>query len=142
MEDLNKRRDHSDLEHVSPYDAPEVVPGSQSRGHIQRNSSSNSPQIYTPPPNQKPQYDYYSGQPEVRPYYEPQNEKPPVDERDAEKQAVEDSKRVKLCGLRPKVFFWILGVAITVLVIAAVLGGVLGTVLGKSKSMSDSDSAS
>lgn len=136
MDDPNKRRDHSDLEAVSPHDAPEVVPGSQSRGHIQRNSSSNSPQVYTPPSNQKLQYDYYAGQPEVRPYYE----KPPEDEREAEKQAVGDSKGMKLCGLRPKVFFWILGVATTVLVIAAVLGGVLGTVLGKSKSSSNSDS--
>jgi hypothetical protein len=133
MGDPNKRRDHSDLEHVSPYDAPEVVLGSQVRGHLQRNSSSNSPQVYTPPPNQKPQHDYYAGQPEVRPYYE----NPTVDEREAEKQAVNDSRRMKLCGVRPKVFFWILGVTTTVLVIAAVLGGVLGSVLGKSKSNSD-----
>ncbi len=136
MEDPNKRRDHSDLEAVSPHDAPEVFPGSQFREHIEHNSSWNSPQAYTPLANQKPQYDYYAGQPEVRPYYE----KPPVDEREAERQHVNDARRTKLCGLRPKAFFWTLGVAIVVLVIAAVLGGVLGSVLGKSKSSSDSNS--
>lgn len=135
MDPLNKRPNHSDLEPVSPYDAPEVVPGSQLRGPLQRNSSTNSPQVFTPPPTQKQQYDYYGAQPEVRAYYESQ-EKPPIDQRDGEKQAINDSRRMKMCGLRPKIFFWILGVGIVILVLAAVLGGVLGSIYGKSDSNS------
>lgn len=134
MEDSKKRRDHSELEAVTPHDAPEVVPGSQIRGHAQRNSASNSPQLYTPPSSEKQHYDYYAGKPDVRAYYE----KPHADETEVEKEVVNDARRPKICGLRPKVFFWILGVGIAVLVIAAVLGGVLGTVLGKSKSHTDS----
>ena len=134
MEPFNKQPAPSGLEHVSPYDAPEVVPGSQLRGPLQRNSSTNSPQVLTPSPPNKQQYDYYGAQPDVRAYYEPQ-EKPSTDQRDGEKQAINDSRRrVKMCGLRPKVFFWILGVVIVLLVLAAVLGGVLGSMYGKSGS--------
>lgn len=135
MENRSKDQDYSDLEHVAVHDAPEVV-----RGPLQRNSSTNSPQVYTPPAQNKPQYDYYGSHPEVRPYYE----KPPLDDRtdrtdrEAEKQAINDSRRVKLCGLRPKAFFWVVGVIVAILVLAAVLGGVLGSQLGNSDSSSDS----
>lgn len=145
MEDQSKEqsegRGYSDLQHASPHDAPEVVTDDYMRQLIlQRNTSSSSPQVYTPPArNQKPQYDYYGGQHDARPHYEPQKAPLPVDEREAEKQVINDSRRVKMCGLRPKVFFWIVGAVVVVLVLAAVLGGVLGSQLGGSDSSSASD---
>ena len=132
MADQSKRPDYSDLEPRSLYDAPEVVPESQWRGPLHRNSSTNSPQVVTPAANSAPQYDYYGSQPEVRPYYE----KPPIEDREAEKQVINDNRRQKLCGMRPKVFFWVMAAVIIVLVLAAVLGGVLGTVLNRSISSS------
>ena len=131
--DHSRRPDYSDLEHAEAYDAPQVVDDFHQRAHVRQNLSTDSPQVHKPQ-HYTPEYGYYAGQHDARPYYE--NEKPALDNREGERPAIKDSKRVKMCGMRPKVFFWVLGAVITILVLAAVLGGVLGTVLGKSDSNS------
>ena len=72
-QDQSTRQGYSDLEHAEAYDAPQVVDEFHLRAPIQRNASTDSPQLHTPEQH-KPEYGYYAGRYDARPYYE--NEKP------------------------------------------------------------------
>ena len=126
MAPKTEQPDHSSLQPWTPHDAPEVVPVFEHRGSPQRNSSMHSPEPY----DTKQQYEYYGGQQADQyhgqpPRYEPGGEKQP-----------DGINQRRVCGMRRKVFFWILALAIAIIVLAAVLGGVLGSVLGGSDSNS------
>ncbi len=126
--------DYSGLQNVPEQDAPEVVSHSNGYMSVERRSSMNSREVHNPKKN-----DYFSGAPgsrgpqaqeDGRAYYgQPQGYLGEPEEQ----QAVQPKEK-RVCGLRRKVFFWILAIVVPLIVVAAVLGGVLGTVLSGSKS--------
>ena len=122
--------DHAGLQSVPTHDAPEVIHESQLPSSVQRHSSVNSPEAYTPIKGEKPRYEYYGGTPEVRAHYGER----PEGVGDTDKEVNEPSSQRRICGLRRVTFFWTLAVVVLVIVIAVVLGGVLGSVLGRSHS--------
>jgi hypothetical protein len=54
------------------------------------------------------------------------------------KEVVREPEKQRICGMRRKVFLWILALVLLVTIVAAVLGGVLGSVLTSSGSSSGS----
>lgn len=137
MEYKKEQPDHAGLQTIPAHDAPEVVNDYPSRPLVQRHTSMNSPEAYTPIKNEK-RRSYFGDQPEVRPHYGNSDEALADDD----KKITNTSSQRNICGLRRKVFFWILAVIILVIVIAAVLGGVLASVLGGSTSSVSTGSSS
>ena len=123
--------DYTGLQSVPRHDAPEVVPESQSRSSVLRSSSVNYPEAYAPAKDEKPRYECFGGQQhDVRAHYGDASKAGG----DADKEVGGPSSQKRICGIRRKLFFWILAIVILVIVIAAVLGGVLGSVLGNASS--------
>ena len=96
-----------------------------------RSSSVNYPEAYAPAKDEKPRYECFGGQQhDVRAHYGDASKAGG----DADKEVGGPSSQKRICGIRRKLFFWILAIVILVIVIAAVLGGVLGSVLGNASS--------
>ena len=127
------------LEAVRSDEAPEVVPETQLRAPLERQSSLSRPEAYF-----HPQVDYQAEKAHSprHSYYvqskspQPRNEQakfgqPPGYQGDADKQVVDERSERRTCGMRRKLFWWIIAGVVLLVVITAVLGGVLGSVLHK-----------
>lgn len=134
MEANKQQPDHSGLQAVEPTEAPEVVESTRLRGPLERRSSLNGPEAYTPNRQQeRTGQEYYAQAASPLPDAKAHYGSPPGYESEAQRPPAAEPRNKRVCGLKRNVFFIILAVAILV-VLAAVLGGVLGSVLTHSKS--------
>lgn len=117
-------------------DGLQVVPGTEIRGPLSRNSSMNRPEIVNSYPETSA---YNANEPKENPYYSQtphsgyspvpgyERSKPEIAPDTSEFQNPRAGQERRWCGLRRR--WWLAILILLIVVLAAVLGGVLGTVL-------------